>query len=136
MWFFIMSMSWTEAKENSDITFVDEKNVLTGFNCANPTNIRIHSYGQELPCQETWTNNKKQNRSEVHFQILQRYRKIETNGKKCVVYKSSKHAFCGVYSHQTLVASLDVKHHHYSSLILIKLLRTSVVIVPLSSPSV
>ena len=49
-------------------------------------------------------------KEDTHFQILQENPKVKIIGGLCSVYKSTKNNFCGQYSHQTSITSLDLTH--------------------------
>ena len=94
----------------SNIEYIDKSSTLVAYDCNNPTDITTHSYDEVIECQQQKPTSGHDNTKESHFQILQENDKARINGGICVVYKSTKNYFCGTYSHQTSISSLDVTH--------------------------
>ena len=94
----------------SNIDYIDTSSTLLAYDCNNPTDITTHSYDEVIGCQQQRPTSEHDNSKESHFQILQENDKVRINGGICVVYKSTKNHFCGTYSHQTSISSLDVTH--------------------------
>ena len=94
----------------SNIDYIDTSSTLLAYDCNNPTDITTHSYDEVIGCQQQRPTSEHDNTKESHFQILQENDKVRINGGICVVYKSTKNHFCGTYSHQTSISSLDVTH--------------------------
>ena len=94
----------------SNIDYIDTSSTLLAYDCNNPTDITTHSYDEVIGCQQKRPTSKHDNSKESHFQILQENDKVRINGGICVVYKSTKNHFCGTYSHQASISSLDMTH--------------------------
>ena len=83
--------------------------LLDGFDCGTPKDISIHSLEEIAKCSEQAADVKKSSRT-ADFQVLQKSDKFTIKGMFCEGFKSTKHSFCGTFSHGLQIGALDVTH--------------------------
>ena len=82
---------------------------IYGFDCSRPTAISKHTYSEPNIC-DVNKNPKTEMLSNKHFQVLQKNYKVQTQGKKCQIFKTTNSQYCGVFGHSLSLDPLDKTH--------------------------
>ena len=86
-----------------------DSEIIGGFDCEVPKDVSIHSLDGIAKCSQEAEKVNKPTRS-TDFQVLQKSDKLTIKAIFCETYKSTKHSFCGTFSHGLQIGALDVTH--------------------------
>ena len=80
----------------NEVEFIDKNSKISAFDCSQPSDLSVHRYGEEKECTYENETSDEPHHELVHFQVLQKYRKVQLHGVKCTVIKSIKNFFAAV----------------------------------------
>lgn len=97
MYIFFLTTSATLSIPD-EVELIDRRARISAFDCSEPSDLSVHRYGKDFECALDNGTLDESPKEVVHFQVLQKYRKVETRGVKCIVIKSMKNFLWTFYS--------------------------------------